>query len=108
MTRVGGAFTERDPLLMSRGWLTYRELLDSKRGRDFEVEVPDKIKETACTIVVLVLGDDDFSCLKQGVVVKSVEYDDMFEDPRAVVRWCVSGSARRMPSLAVLVPLISS
>ena len=50
------------------------------------MEVPDKIKETACTIVVLVLGDDDFSCLKQGVVVKSVEYDDMFEDPRAVVR----------------------
>ena len=84
--RVEGAFSAGDPLLVSRGGLTYRELLDTKRGRDFAVEVADCMQKQGCTTLVVVLGDNDFSRLVGGSIEKSEYYDEMLARPKAVVQ----------------------
>ena len=38
---MADAFNDGDPLLVSRGGMTYRELLGTKRGGDFAVEVAE-------------------------------------------------------------------
>ena len=84
--RVEGAFSAGDPLLVSRGGLTYRELLDTKRGRDFAVEVADCMQKHGCTTLVVVLGDNDFSRLAGENIEKSEDYDEMLAAPKAVAQ----------------------
>ena len=41
LDRVAEVFTESDPLLISRGGITYRVLLRTKRGKELKVKVAE-------------------------------------------------------------------
>ena len=84
--RVSGAFPNFEPLVVSRGGMTYCELMDSGRSQDFRNDIETALKQHGGTVLVLVLGDNDFSKLTSNGIQKNDCYDEMAANPVKVVK----------------------
>lgn len=84
--RVKEAFPDFDPLLVSRGGLTYRELIDGDRSQGFRNSIEKCLRQRGGTVLVLVLGDNDFSTRTLRGIEKNEHYDEMEANPVRVVK----------------------
>ena len=84
--RVSGAFPDFEPLVVSRGGMTYCELMDSGRSQDFCNDIETALKQHGGTVLVLVLGDNDFSKLTSNGIQKNDYYEEMAANPVKVVK----------------------
>ena len=82
LDRVAEVFTESDPLLISRGGITYRVLLRTKRGKELKVKVAECMRTYACTTLVMVIWDNLYSRLAGGAIWRSQDYDQIIAVPR--------------------------
>ena len=84
--RIRDAFPDFEPLLVSHGGFTYRELIDGGRSQQFRIEIQQAMSQRGGTILMLILGDNDFSLKTPDGIAKCQQYEEMMSNPAAVVK----------------------
>ena len=70
---------------LSRG-IHLPKLTDGGRSPQFQIEIQQAMSQRGGTILVLILGDNDFSLKTPDGITKCQQYEEMMSNPAAVVK----------------------